>query len=143
LPPEVDSHTHGITRGSLVSSDAGPLTADPNHQKTFIQTTSDHSLWLMLMAGRLDAVIIDQLKARWKLREMGLSEMVVEDGYANAAEPAYFAFSKASFDPEQVRRFDAAIRAMRADGTLADVAARYGIWPGVVGLQRSPCRQVP
>jgi len=117
----------GVEGGALASPDFGAISADPAFQTILTSARSHDSLWRMLRAGHIDAVILDDLTARWELGHLGLGEQIVGTDFVTAVAPAYFAFSRATVTEEQVRRFDAAIEAMRKDGTLDAIMARYGL----------------
>lgn len=117
----------GVEGGALASPDFGAISADPAFQAILTPARSHNSLWRMLHAGHIDAVILDDLTARWELAHLGLEDQMTGTTFVAAEAPAFFAFSRASVTQEQVDRFDAAIETMRKDGTLRAILARYGL----------------
>jgi polar amino acid transport system substrate-binding protein len=120
----------GVEGGALASPDFGAIAADPAFQAILTPARSHNSLWRMLRAGHIDAVILDDLTARWELAHLDLEDQVTGTNFVAAAAPAYFAFSRATVTEQQVHGFDAAVDAMRKDGTLPAILARYGLDPG-------------
>jgi polar amino acid transport system substrate-binding protein len=83
----------------------------------------------MLAAGRLDAIVENSLVAAWTAHQAGRPPGFLRDAGASwAPVPIYVAFSSRRPDAAALARaFDAGILAMRADGTLARLLARYQI----------------
>jgi len=117
----------GVETGSLVGPDFGKASDDPQFRAIVTPVRSHDSLWRMLQAGRLDAVIMDEQTARWELAHLGRDGSIVGTGFVAAAAPAFFAFSRARVTPDQVRHFDQAVEAMRKDGTLSAILSNYGL----------------
>ncbi|HMA52541.1 MAG TPA: transporter substrate-binding domain-containing protein [Magnetospirillaceae bacterium] len=117
----------GIESGSLLSPDFPRIMEDPNFRAILTPARSHQSLWLMLRASRVDAVILDEQTARWELKHLGLAETVIGTDFIAAPAPAYFGFSRATVSADQVSAFDGAVEAMRKDGALAAILAAYGL----------------
>lgn len=117
----------GVQTGALVGPDFPGAMEDAKFRALVSPARSQEGLWRMLLAGRVDAVILDEQNARWELEHLGFDESVVGTDFLAATAPAYFGFSRASITAEQVQAFDSAIDQMRADGTLAAILAAYGL----------------
>jgi len=120
----------GLPGGALASPDFAALSADPAFKALITPARNHASLLRMLQGGRVDAVILDEQTARWELARLGLADTVTATDFVAGVDPGYFAFSRAKVSEEQVERFDAAIEAMRKDGTVAGILSRYGLDPG-------------
>ena len=119
----------GYESSSLASPDFQKVIDDPAFRTILFPIRTHEGLWRMLAAGRLDAVIMDELTARWELAQFGLDQEIAATGFRASTDPAFFAFSRVSTEPAEVRRFDEAIAAMRRDGTLAAILTSYGLDP--------------
>lgn len=86
-----------------------------------------NSLWQMLARGRVDLVIADELSAAHELAAARLTERVVATPLVVSDAPAAMAFSKASTDEAFVRRYEATLQAMQADGSYQQLRQRYGL----------------
>ena len=117
----------GIEAGALASPNFAQVEADPQFRAIVTPVRTHESLWRMLSAGRIDAVILDEQSARWELTHFGYAGTIVGTDFIAAAAPAYFGFSRASVREDQVRAFDRAVEDMRHDGTLAAILATYGL----------------
>jgi polar amino acid transport system substrate-binding protein len=87
----------------------------------------------MLGAGRVDAIIENGIVARWAAHRAGLpADFLREAGTTGPPVPIYLAFSRHAADHQALQRaFDAGLRSMKADGSLATLLARYQVppWP--------------
>jgi polar amino acid transport system substrate-binding protein len=88
-------------------------------------------LFEMLEAGRVDAIIESPLVAAWTAHRLGgTSRPLREVGSVGPPVPIYLAFSRRAPDAEALARaFDAGLGALRAEGKLAPLLARYGVPP--------------
>jgi polar amino acid transport system substrate-binding protein len=86
-------------------------------------------LFEMLEAGRLDAIIESPLVAAWTAHRLGRpSGPLREVGVVGPLVPIYLAFSRRTPDGAALARaFDAGLRALRAEGKVAPLLARYGV----------------
>lgn len=124
--PRLGMHV-GYEAGALISPDFPRISADPRFEGVFVPGRTHESLWRMLTAHRIDGVIMDEQTARWELAHLGFDNAVGGADFIAATAPAYYAFSRATVTAEQVQAFDAAVSAMRKDGTLAAILAKYGL----------------
>ena len=120
----------GVQTGVLVGPDFPGAMGEAKFRALVSPARTQESLWRMLLAGHVDAVILDEQNARWELKHFGFDQSIVGTDFLAATAPAYFAFSRASVTAEQVQAFDSAVDQMRGDGTLAAILAAYGLEPG-------------
>ena len=81
----------------------------------------------MLERGRVDAVPADELSAAYELGALGLKERIVASALVLSTEGAGTAFSKRSIDEAFVECFNAALQAMKSDGSHAALLRRHGL----------------
>lgn len=87
-------------------------------------------LFEMLEAGRLDAIIESPLVASWTAHRLGRpsGSALREAGQVGPLVPIYVAFSRRTPDGAALAEaFDVGVRALRADGRLEPLLARYGV----------------
>lgn len=87
-------------------------------------------LFEMLDAGRVDAIIESPLVAAWTARRLGrpAGGGLREAGVVGPQVPIYVAFSRRTPGGAALARaFDAGLRALRAEGRLDPLLARYGV----------------
>jgi polar amino acid transport system substrate-binding protein len=120
----------GVESGALVSLDFSKLMQDPKFRALVTPVRNHESLWRMLLAGHIDAVILDEQTARWELTHLGMAGTLTGTDFIAGAAPAFFAFSRATVTAGQVDAFDAAIEQMRKDGALAAILAAHGLEAG-------------
>lgn len=102
-------------------------------QRLFLASGNEplRRLFEMLSAGRVDAIIESPLVAAWTAHRLGgTAGPLREVGFAGPQVPIYVAFSRRTPDGAALARaFDAGLRALRAEGKLAPLLARYRIPP--------------
>lgn len=119
----------GLAGWALTSPDFASFARDPAFKAMVTTAPSQDGLLRMLQAGRVDAVILDEVTARWELRRLGFADAAVGTDFITVSAPSYFAFSRATVSAEQARGFDDAVSDMRKDGAMAEILARYGFSP--------------
>lgn len=123
----------GLRLGAQVGVMYGPSYAEllrkPELAAKVVMVPRRSGLWQMLARGRIDGLIADEATAAHELRELGLSEQIQSSGLVVSEEAAGHAFSKRSTDADFVARYEATLEAMRKDGSLAQLLARYGLKP--------------
>ncbi|WP_374355331.1 substrate-binding periplasmic protein [Chitinimonas sp.] len=82
------------------------------------------SLLKMLVAGRIDAIPDSPIVLRYYLRELGLKDQVAEVAQLDARS-LHLLISRKSPYVGILPEIDAVLRAMKVDGTLAAIVARY------------------
>lgn len=78
----------------------------------------------MMLGGRVPAVIADEMGIRHQLKRLGQPRSSVERVFIFKTMKLFLAFSKTT-DPDIVARWRRAFEAMRRDGTLARIHARW------------------
>lgn len=109
---------------------------DFNTQLTFV--TLRRSAWQMIARNRMDGLIADEVTGLLELQQLGLSHVIARTQVVVSAEPAMFAFSKKSNNPDLVDAFNKAFDAIVADGQYKHIAARY--LPCVVSVEKLGCK---
>lgn len=93
------------------------------------QTVPRNTLQIgMLLAGRTDAVPMNTISTLYEEKKAGRLEKLSYLARPLITKPYYNVFAKASSFPDiegLVERYDATIRAMKADGTLDSILVRY------------------
>lgn len=117
----------GVQVGVIYGPSYAELLKDPTAAARLQTAPKRGSLWLMLDRGRVDAVPADELSASYELGALGLASRVVASGLVLSTEAAGTAFSRRGNDEAFVQRFDAALQAMKADGSYAALLRRYGL----------------
>jgi polar amino acid transport system substrate-binding protein len=124
-----DLRGSGFRLGAQNGVSYGPeyelLIRDPEFARTVHPVASRRSLWLMLDAGRLDGLLVDELTGRRELSQLGLQQRISESGLTVAHDLASVAFSKKTTGADFVARFNKAGEAMRQDGSEAAIVQRY------------------
>lgn len=119
----------GVQVGVVYGPSYAELLKDPANAARLQTVPKRGSLWLMLERGRVDAVPADELSAAYELSGLALNGLIVPSGLVLSTEPVGTAFSRRSTDEDFVRRFDAALLAMKADGSYAALLRRFGLHP--------------
>jgi polar amino acid transport system substrate-binding protein len=114
------------------------LMRNPDFRSRLTPLTLRRGAWKMLERDRLDGVIADEVTGLMELRELGLADAVAKTRVLVAGEPALFAFSKKTIDPDFVVAFDAAFGAMLKDGRYREIAQRH--LPCAVSEENLGCR---
>jgi len=114
----------GVERGVAYRAKLEALLARPSPQpKRVEESTSLEGLLHMLQKHRIDAFVADEYSATTLARQLHLSaratDIVIND------EPSVFAFSRRSVDADTVERFNAALDALRRDGSIKRLEARF------------------
>ena len=114
-----------IETGAYYSAEYAALLVDPRFAARLHPVPDRARGWRMLESGRVDGVISDQasaLVAGMPLRPTGDAPRPV---LVLSSVPARVAFSRRHHDAAFVARFDAAIDAMIADGSILRLRERY------------------
>ncbi len=79
---------------------------------------------LKVAGGRLDGAIITREGGLWLRERLGLTRLVIMAPQPLAVMPVHLAFRRQDGQRHLLRAFDAAIRAMKADGSYARIVER-------------------
>lgn len=115
----------GVQVGVLYGASTDRLLADQRLAALLVRAPSRKSLWNMLALGRVDGVIADESGGRRELHMLGLDHQLSLSAIPLEAEASYTAFSRATVTPELLARFDAALEAMRRDGSFVAIERRF------------------
>lgn len=114
-----------VETGAYYSAEYAALLLDPRFAARLHPVPDRQRAWRMLEGGRVDGVISDEasaLVAGMPLRPTGDAPRPV---LVLSSVPARVAFSRRHHDAAFVARFDAAIEAMVADGSLLRLREQY------------------
>lgn len=117
----------GVQIGVSYGPEYDALMQDPEFVKQVQRVSSRQSLWKMVVAGRLDGVLADQLTGRLEIAQLQLQDHIKEAGVTLPHAGASVAFSKKSIDLAFVERYDKAFETMQQDGSLAAILRRYAV----------------
>lgn len=114
----------GVERGVAYRAKLEALFARPGSQLRRVEeSTSLEGLLQMLQKHRIDAFVADEYSALTLARQLHLTarptDIVIND------EPSVFAFSRRSVEADTVERFNAALDALRRDGSIKRLEARF------------------
>jgi polar amino acid transport system substrate-binding protein len=114
----------GVRAGfSYIDPALDALIADPAEAARIRPAGSDAENLQRLLAGEIDGFIAERLSVALLIARRGARHLV-EEASPRLPVPLHLMFSPAT-PPETVAAFDAAIEALRADGTLGATAARF------------------
>ncbi len=108
----------GVQTGVRYGADIDRLLKSEPFKDRLERAPSRQGLWKMLALGRIDGVLAGEQTGRRELVPLGLAERVAAAPIRLAEEPSHTAFSRATVKAGLVDRFDAALLAMRQDGTI-------------------------
>ncbi len=114
----------GNVRGVYYGEDIIRLMADPAFDGQVEPTVTSKQNLKKLLAGRLDGAIINPPFVVDFMRTHNLAGDV-ENRSLIRQVPLHMAFSKVSVKEETVRAFDRAIEALKQDGTIDGIIAKY------------------
>lgn len=114
-----------IETGASYSAEYAALLGDPRFVARLHPVPDRQRAWRMLANGRIDGVISDQSSALVAGMPLHPGANEPRPVLVLSSAPARVAFSRRSTDAEFVARFDAAIEAMIADGSLLRLRERY------------------
>ncbi|WP_165917489.1 substrate-binding periplasmic protein [Roseateles saccharophilus] len=120
----------GVQIGVVYGADYAQMLLDDRFRAVLTQAPVRRSLWQMLDIGRIDAVLADEVTARWELAELGLGARVQPTAVTMGEAPAQVMFSRRSVDPALVERYREASESLRRDGSLGRIQGKYLGDPG-------------
>lgn len=114
-----------IETGAYYSAEYAALLTDPRFRARLHPVPDRERAWRMLESGRVDGVISDQASALVAGLPLDPVDDAVRPVLLLSSVPARIAFSRRHHDAAFVARFDAAIDAMVADGSLQRLREAY------------------
>lgn len=89
--------------------------------------TLDDSSFRKLLAGRIDAVISGRESGMATVRRLGFKNQVRVSGKPLEVTGSYLMFNKDAVDADFLRKLNAAMSAMRKDGSACRIRSKYGL----------------
>ncbi len=127
-----------VRRGAVYSDEYAALLKQTAFAERLSFVPSAKSSMLMMSAGRVDAMVTDELTGLRMIEQLGLQHTIQRSDWAISNDADLVAISKATNDPAFVQQFNAALGSMMTDGTYKRVLERYMACP--VSLKRLGCR---
>jgi polar amino acid transport system substrate-binding protein len=115
----------GVEVDYIYSPEYKQRLADPRFRELVQMLPKREYLWKMLAAGRVDGILIPKQTGAWELKHSGYADRVVVYDSLTLHDPGFVAFSRRSVPEERVAQFNAALAAIRRDGTYAAILHRY------------------
>jgi polar amino acid transport system substrate-binding protein len=115
----------GLERGTAYRSELKARLARPDMQRRLEEAISLESLLRMLQMQRIDAFVADEYSTAYLAQQLGLAAIVKASPIVIDNDPAVFAFSRRNVGADLVERFNAALEALRRDGTLKKLEAQF------------------
>lgn len=115
----------GMERGTAYLAELKSRLQRPGRERRLEEAISLEALLRMLQMQRIDAFVADEYSAAFMARQLGLSANIRASALVIDNEPPVFAFSRRNVEPALVERFNAALDALRRDGTLKRLEARF------------------
>lgn len=120
--------TIGVIKGHAYSDDYEALLNNPNFTHNLHFSAKEEQNIAMLVAGRLDAVFIGNLKINKLLDKIKAPNTVIPLLYLDSkklTDGSFIIFSKATVSPEKVKRFNLALEQLHAEGKLKEIVNKY------------------
>jgi polar amino acid transport system substrate-binding protein len=115
----------GVERGTAYRAELKERLARPGMERRLEEASSLEGLMRMLQMHRIDAFVADEYSAHFLARQLGLSATMQPSAIVIDEEAPVYAFSRLSVKAAQVERFNAALDAMRQDGSLKRLETRF------------------
>lgn len=113
----------GVERGVAYRATLDALLARSASPRRVEESTSLEGLLRMLEKHRVDAIVADEYSATLMARQLHIPARATD--IVINGEPSVFAFSRRSVDAGTVERFNAALDALRRDGSLKRLEAQF------------------
>jgi len=115
----------GLERGTAYRAELMVRLGRPGAERRLEEATSLEVLLRMMQMRRIDAFVADEYSTAYLARQLGLATVAQASPIVIDEEAPVFAFSRLSVAPGLVERFDAALTAMRRDGSLKRLENRF------------------
>jgi polar amino acid transport system substrate-binding protein len=106
------------------SSAVKAVKAEPEIYESFkdmVEFTSNDEALLDLSAGRLDAVVVDEVVGKWYISKKPDTYQILEDNFGKEQ----FGVGVRQTDKAFLQELDKALDAMKADGTAAEISQKW------------------
>lgn len=127
-----------VQRGSSYSPAYDALLKNPEFVERLTYVYAQESALRMMIAGRVEGQLGDELWGLDAIRRLGLESTVKRSKLVLSEEADHIAFSKATNSAAFVKRFDNALGDMLADGSYERILRRYLNCP--VRMERLGCQ---
>lgn len=120
-----DGRRIGITEGYYYGDSATPLILGEQTRAQFVAAPLVELNYTRLIDGEIDAMLDDPVVAAAIMRRKGWDDRIVSSGLIINSGDVALMYSRASVDPAVIERLDRAVEARKADGSLAQLLAKY------------------
>jgi polar amino acid transport system substrate-binding protein len=115
----------GVERGTAYRDDLKARLARPGMERRLEEASSLTGLLRMLQMQRIDAFVADEYSAAFQAQQLGLASAIRASALVIDNDAPVFAFSRRSVAPDVVERFNAALEALRRDGSLKRLESQF------------------
>ena len=122
-PADLEGHSLGVVRGYSYTPEVNGIVTDNKH---VVRTSSDADNLNLLVHGRVEYALCDELNCRYLVGRLGLEDTVAQvPGPSLARISIYALFSRQRVSEAFVARFDETLRAFKADRAYAAILRKY------------------
>jgi polar amino acid transport system substrate-binding protein len=115
----------GLEHGVAYRAELKARLARPGLERRLEEATSLEGLLRMLQMHRIDALVADEYSASFLARQLGLASVLQSTSIVIDNDAPVFAFSRLNVKPDLIERFNAALDALRRDGTLQRLETQF------------------
>lgn len=115
----------GLERGAAYRADLKARLSRPGQERRMEEATSLEVLLRMLQMRRIDAFVADEYSTAFLARQLGLTGVVQASAIVIDEDAPVFALSRITVSPALVERFNAALDALRRDGSLRRLETQF------------------
>lgn len=115
----------GLERGAAYRGELRAKLSRYDRERRVEEATSLEVLLRMLQMRRIDAFVADEYSTAFLARQLGLTGVVQASAIVIDEDAPVFAFSRLTVSPALVERFDAALDALRRDGSVRRLETQF------------------
>lgn len=115
----------GIVKGYFYGEQFNEEMKNPKFKKLVEEVKDDNSNIKKLNYGRIEGFFMDPYAGVVQLREMDLSNQIVNSSFAVTSGTIHMMFSKKSVSPDIVKRFDDGLQKLKSSGRLDEIIKKY------------------
>ena len=127
-----------VPRDASLGDEYDALLKNPAFTSQLTYITKRDSGWRMMELGRVEGLLTDEIVGLVAMRQLGLEGNIQRSKVVTSTESDYVAISKASNDAAFVKRFNAALDSMVADGTYLKLLQTY--LPCTISIDKLGCK---
>jgi polar amino acid transport system substrate-binding protein len=120
-----EGYSLSVVRGYAYGKETARLLKRPAHADRIFRSYGLRTSVRNVAVGRVDGAIGNREAVGYLIREAGFGERVTITDTVVQSDPSRFMFSKKTTTPALVTHASQAIRAMKQDGTIEKIVARY------------------